>query len=378
MDAYTFAGVGGVSGDVAYSDYLRTLYGAEKADTETMKDTVTVLQDEYSIEARAVAYDDPTAAADWTPAPDHQANVNPATGRLWYIPTRAYTPVTPMDKYGPLLARLRSRDYHEAVNGQFRLYRDGGEVHADVWVPDLRAGDDDQLVLGLQTGHDYFGGKSLYAGIIAYDTEADRVMRGLSAQRTRRHVGAAGAAVADWWDTALNQAAAACDTLADVIYDAQQYHIDFAEAPLTPETYLTHAFDGTAYLAANDGDGDGRTGGATAYLPDDTTYSAWELYAAMASALTHDFHGKDDSTAIRRYVKRANKQLFAPARMEDDVLDALAADLRGQEDLDGEAALAAIEDRQAALGDAVAQARDDKARLKTLVREAERAEEGTA
>ncbi|AGM11252.1 hypothetical protein M197_gp88 [Haloarcula hispanica tailed virus 2] len=380
---HTFAGVGGVSGSVAYSDYLRTLYGVSSGDTTTLKDAVGVLQDEYSIEARAVAYDDPTSENEWTETPQHQANVNPANGRLWYIPTTSYTPVTPMDKYGPLMARLRSRDYHESVNGQFRIFREGGEVHADLWFTDLRAGEDDEIVLGVQTGHDYFGGKSLYAVIIAYDTDANRVMRGLSEKRTRRHTGSAGADVADWWDSILDQAEDAVDTLAEVIYDAQQYVIDFSEVPMTPKEYLVYAFDGTEYLAENDGDAEGQTGGAMAYLPpvasqETASLSGWEVYAAMASALTHDFHGKDDSSAVRTYVKRANKQLFSPPRMEDDVLGALAEDLEGQEDLEGEDVLEDIEARRDSIGEAVAQARDDKARLKTLVREAESAEGGAA
>lgn len=380
---HTFAGVGGVSGSVAYSDYLRALYSVSSGDTTTLKDAVGVLQDKYSIEARSVAYSDPTSGDEWTETPQHQANVNPANGRLWYIPTTEYTPVTPMDKYGPLMARLRSREYHEDVNGQFRIFREGGEVHADLWFDSLRAGDDDEIVLGVQTGHDYFGGKSLYASIIAYDTDANRVMRGLSDKRTRRHTGSAGADVADWWDQILDQAEDAVDTLAEVIYDAQQYHIDFSEVPMTPAEYLTYAFDGTEYLAENSGESEGRTGGAVAYLPDvpnpaSATYSGWELYAAMASALTHDFHGKDDSSAVRTYVRRANKQLFSAPRMEDDVLSALAEDLEGQEDLEGESILQDIRERQENIGEAVSQARDDKARLKTLVEEAESAENGGA
>jgi len=374
-----FAGVGGASGGVAFSDYLRTLYGVAPADTTTMKDAVSVLQDEYSIEAREVAYDDPTAAEEWSGTGRHIALVNPATGRLWHIPTREYTPVTPEEKYGPLLARLRARDFHESVSGEIRLFRDGGEVHADFLLDDLRTGADDEIVMGVQTGHNYFGGKALYAGIIAYDTANNRMMRGLSEKRTRRHTGSAGSDVADWWDQILNQAEDACDTLASVILDAQDYRVGFSEVPLSPAEYLTYAFDGTEYLAENSGEGEGQTGGAVAYLPDvpnptSATYSGWELYAAMASALTHDFHGKDDSTAVRRYVRRANRQLFSPPRMEDDVLSDAAEDLEDQEDLEGESILESIRERQASIGVAVKRARSDKDRLRTLVDEAESAE----
>jgi hypothetical protein len=375
---HTFAGVGGASGAVPETDLLPSLYETAPADTTTLKDAVDILQDKYSIEARPVAYDDPSEGG-WTETPDHQANVNPATGELWYIPTRSYTPVTPQDKYGPLLARLRAREYHDAVVGQFRLFRQGGEVHADLWLTDLRAGDDDHLVLGIQTGHDYFGGKSLYAELIAYDTREDRVMRSLSDRRTRRHIGSASADVAEWWDEILAQAETACDTLAQVIHDAQEYVVDFSEIPLTPQEYLVYAFDGTEYLAENDGDGEGRTGGAMAYLPSVSSYetaslSGWELYAAMASALTHDFHGKDDSSAVRTYVRRANKQLFSPPRMEDSILSDLADDLSGQTDLSGEDAVEAIRARQASISEAVEQAQDDKARLKALVQKAEDAD----
>lgn len=378
-DTIEFAGVGGVSGGPGFPDYLRTLFDVAPADTTTMKDAVSVLQNEYSIEAREVAFDDPTDEAEWTATGRHQALVNPADGHLWHIPTHEYTPVQPMEKYGPLLAALRTRDMHDEVAGQFRLFRGGGEVHADILFDALRTGDDDEIVLGVQTGYDYYGGKALYAEIIAYDTSAGRMMRGLSETRSRRHTGAAGDEVAAWWTDVLNQAEDATETLARVMVEAQDYDVDFSEIPMTPVQYLTHAFDGTAYLAENDGDSEELTGGAVAYLPDvpnphSATFTGYELYAAMASALTHDFHGKDDSSAIRKYVRRSNRQLFSPARMEDDVLEMRAEELEGQEDLSGEAAVEQIRDRQDTIGEAVAKHRERTDTLKRLVNEAESAE----
>lgn len=378
-----FAGVGGVSGGVAHSDYIDTLYDAGPGDTTTLEDAIRRLEDQYSIEERDVAFwsnpDDPTEG--WEKTDRHTALVNPATDDLWHIPTQKYTPVTPMEKYGPFVARLRARGYHESVAGELRLFRLGGEVHADVWLDDIRTGDDDQIIMGVQTGHNYFGGKALYASIIAYDESDGRVMRGLSEKRSRRHVGSAKADVADWWDTVLDQAADACDTLAEVILDAQEYVVDFSEVPLTPKQYLVYAFEGTEYLAENDASADGQTGGAVAYLPmtgENASLSGWELYKAMTSALTHDFHGKDDSTAVRRYVRRANRQLFSPPRMEDDVLADRADAIEGQEDLDGDNLLAEIRQRQDSIGYAVQTARTDKERLKTLVEEAEASEEDAA
>lgn len=378
-DTIEFAGVGGVSGTSGFPDYLRTLFDVSPAETTTMKDAVNTLNEDYDIEAREVAYDNPIAAESWTPTGRHQALVNPKTGGLWHIPTREYSPVSPSEKYGPLLARLRERDFHEEVAGQLRLFREGGEVHADVLFDAFRTGDDDEIVLGVQTGYDYFGGKALYATIIAYDTEEDRMMRGLSDTRSRRHIGAAGSDVADWWAEVLAQAEEATDTLAEVILKAQEYEVDFSEVPLTPAEYLTYAFDGTSYLAENAGEADGMTGGAVAYLPDvpnpnSATYSGYELYAAMASALTHDFHGKDDSTAIRKYVRRSNEQLFRSPHMERQVLDDLAADMEGQEDLEGEEAVAKIRERQAHIGEAASQHRATKRSLKRLVNETESAE----
>ena len=386
-----FAGIGGVSGGVAHSDYIATLYDAGPGDTTALKDAIEHLESEYSITTAEVAYDDPDLG--WTETGRHQALVNPAWlgedgledapqgTALWHIPTREYTPITPMEKYGPLLARLRARDYHESAAGELRLFRNGGEVHADLWLDDLRTGDDDEIVMGVQTGHDYFGGKALYASIIAYDEQDGRVMRGLSEKRSRRHTGSAKADVAEWWDTVLDQAEDACDTLAEVILDAQDYVIDFAEIPLTPKEYLVYAFGGTEYLAENDASADGQTGGALEYLPvtsENASLSGWEFYKAMASALTHDFHGKDDSTAVRRYVRRSNRQLFSPPRMEDGVLSDYADDIEGQEDLDGDDLLDSIRARQESIGEAVQTARSDKDRLKTLVEEAEAAEQEAA
>jgi hypothetical protein len=267
-----------------------------------------------------------------------------------------------MEMYGPLLARLHDRDLASATYGEARLYRNGGEVHIDLWLDRVRFGDDDEIVLGLQTGYDYFGGRALYARIVGYDTAQDTVMRGLTEAYGRRHTGAAGVAVAEWWGEMLDRVDAAQSELAAVMAEAQAYTIDFGEVPFGPERYCVAVFDGVEYLGEQ----------AATYLPytdEQGTLSAHEVYRAMARAMTHDFRGKDGSTAIRRHNRCANRQLFNPPAAERRVLERVCDQEDVQETLGEEDALASLRERRQHLGEAVEEYAATREELKRLLRE---------
>lgn len=347
--------------------------GVHGSIANTLQDTIGELRENYGVEAREVAFDDPETG--WTETGRHQALVNPAwlgeagvpddigqDTALWHIPTQEYTPVGPMDMYGPLLAVLCERDYEAEIYGQARLYRNGGEVHIDLWNDAVRFGDSNEVVLGIQTGYDYFGGRALYSQIVAYDTEADTVMRSLTEKYGRRHTGAAGAEVADWWDDTLDRLEKAESEIGKVMGRAQEYEIDFEDLPFGPEQYAVEVFGGVEYLGEQTAE----------YLPtteQDATLTAHEVYRAMAHTLTHDFRGKDGSTAIRQHNRKANKQLFNPASAESDVLESVREQMEGQETLEGEDALAELRERRQSLGEAVDEYADTREELKRLLRE---------
>lgn len=383
-----FLGLGGPSGDTDREAWMDSLTTADLEGADSLQALVRHLDQQYDIEGRPVQYVEgggdqayavtapDTEAAGEAQGTGYQALVNPAwegaenaddrpqNTPVWHIATDEYTPVSPMDKYGPGIAAMRGNGSStEQVFGEARLYRNGGELHLDMWLPGITvdlAGD--TYVIGIQTGYDYFGGTALYATIVAAEKERGTQMRGVTDQRRRSHRGQAGEDVAEWWAVMMEQAEKATDGLRQVVAEAQQYTVDFRELPITSEQYLLALFDGTqSYAEAAD---ERLAGGST---PDECT--AWDVYHAMARTLTEDFDGKDGSAALRKYLRGANEQLFSPPAAERTVAGWLEDwdDLEGQQDLNGDEIQAKLREHRLGLDSAVKQYQDTKATLKRML-----------
>lgn len=387
-----FRSIGQPSDTTDFEPWMNSLTTADVEDTDTLQDVVQHLDASYDIEGRPVQYVEgggdqayavtapDTDAAGEAQGTGYQALVNPAwegaenaderpqNTPVWHIATDEYSPVSPMDKYGPGLAALRGNGTEtKAVFGEARLYRNGGEMHLDMWLPGVTvtlAGD--EYVIGIQTGYDYFGGTALYAEIVAARKETGTQMRGITDKRRRSHRGQASQDVADWWRVMLEQAEAATDGLRKTVAEAQEYTVDFTALPITSEQYLLALFDGTqSYAELAD---ERLAGGST---PDEC--SAWTLYSAMAETLTEDFDGKDESAALRKYLRGANEQLFSPPAAERTVAGWLEDwdELEGQQDLTGEQIQAQLRDHRMGLDSAVKQYQDTKRTLKRMLDEIE-------
>jgi hypothetical protein len=355
---------------------------------QALQDVAQWLDAEYDIEGRPVQYVEgggeqayavtapDTEVAGSSEGTGYQALVNPAwEGQanastrpgdtpVWHIATERYTPVSPMAKFGPLLAALRANGQDTAsLFGEVRLFRNGGEVHADLWLPGLTvdlAGE--TYILGLQAGYDYFGGTALYARLLVGRQRDGTILRHLTNKRRRAHRGSAQEDVAEWWQSLLGQASEATDTLRRVVAQAQAYTVDFEGLPITAEQYLLARFDGTASYAEE----------AVARLPGTTPVSevsAWHLYSAMAETLTHEFQGKDESSALRRYTRRATGQVFDPQEAEREVMRWLeqSEELAGQTTLDGDSVVATLREHRLDLDEAVSEYEETKATLKRLL-----------
>lgn len=393
-----FRSIGGPSGTTDFEQWMDNLTrsGVDVQHADTLQDVVQHLDAEYDIEGRPVQYVEgggeqayavtapDTQAQGETQGTGYQALVNPAwegadnadsrpqNTPVWHIATDEYSPVSPMDKYGPALAALRGNGSDtEQVFGEVRLYRNGGEMHLDMWLPGIEvelAGD--TYIIGIQTGYDYFGGTALYATIVAARKDTGTQMRGVTDKRRRSHRGQAGQDVAAWWQVMLEQAQAATEGLRQTVAEAQGYTVQFGpedgRLPITSEQYLLALFDGTASYAeaANERLAGGRT-------PDEC--SAWALYSAMAETLTQEFDGKDGSAALRKYLRGANEQLFSPPSAERTVAEFLEDydDLQGQMDLDGNEIQARLRDHRLGLDSAVKQYQDTKDTLKRMLKEIE-------
>lgn len=298
---------------------------------------------------------------------------------VWHIPTGSYAIVNPVEAYGPLGAVLRGVSADDDapdpghVFGQARLFgqrrdRPGGEVHMDVICDGIRVMDRDAMqqsfALGVQTGYDFFGGRTLYAEIIAYDTRDGTEMRGLTDIKSRRHVGSAGETVAEWWRDVLDKMDTASETLFQVIVDAREYTLDFTDRPFD----LAEFYELLGYAPRLAGKAADRRPRSSPL-----TIDAWHLYKLMAETLTEDFNGKDDGQAARRYISRANEILYTPPKAESRACKAKAKELRGQDTLADDDATAAdvLDDHAASAQDAVGQYVSMRDRLQSLLDEAE-------
>lgn len=395
-----FAGIDGASQASRMPDWYRDLTAATLptgiAPNTFMSTVRDVLEKATTTD---VAYRDPQDD-EWVEIERHVALVNPAwlgednrerapqDDAAWHIPTRQYDPVNPDEVYGPLTGAARQNDLSDEVFGTARLYRNGGEVHIDLFFPDLtvdvndavQTGKDtdlDPLVLGVTTGYDYFGSTQMYSRVIAANPNTNTVHRNLTDKRTRRHVKSAdedsGRTVDDvieWWDEDFDRLDRVTDTLFETIVDASQYEVSFEDIPFTAADFF-EALDVPRDHAET----------AEARLPsyDENTYTAWDLHEALSYAVEHNFGGKDDGRALRGYVRTANDILFRPPRAERQALRVLEDELKetDQDTLGASKAKLrkAMDERQKTAAGKLEQYASMRDRLKDLLDEADDAQD---
>lgn len=378
-----FAGIDANGGNNGMPRWFRSAVGARMDKNAEFPSFNEAVRDLPTAQKTKVAYQD-DESGEWTKDARHVALVNPAwlgdgladapqNTAVWHIPTGSYSVVNPMDGYGPFCAVMRAHNADDEndelgdVFGQFRLYRNGGEVHGDIVFDGLRVADprgtDQPYALGVTTGYDFFGGHALYAEVIAYDTRNGAVMRGLSDTKSRRHVGSAGTTVASWWESVLDAMETASETLFEVIADARDYVVDFSEYPFgVAEYYELLGFP--EYLSEQAAD---RVGQSVSRA------DAFTLYHAMTETLAEDYDGKDGASTMTKYVNAANDILYTPPKAERKAIDAKVSDLKGQATLspeDEDAAEALAKKRETA-GESIEKFGATRARLKNLLAEAE-------
>jgi hypothetical protein len=350
-------------------------------------------------EKRRTAYWD-DELEQWVEVERHDTLVNPEwLGRdpetasdpndaAWHIPTSNYDIVNPLDAYKPLVRaylEVAEKSSVQNVCGEIREYRNGGEVHMDVFFTDVTvpAGPDsddtlDEIVLGLQSGYDFFASTKLYSKVVAVDPNTEVIMRDLSERRSRRHVkpsdetGTTAHDVAKWWSVELDRLETVSETLFEVIYDAQSYDVDFSEFPQSPRDF---------YVALDVPDGLAKS--AHSYLTggsesDSVTVDMWELYSALAHVVTNEYNVKDDGGALADKVQIANTILFRPGHAVDRALDEFQKHLENQTTLsdDDERAVAVLESTRETARDRMDEFDDLRGRIAAMLDEAESSDGG--
>ena len=383
-DKFAFAGTapGTTDVDAILPRWDRSYAGEDQGNRNnypTLHGAVKRLNDEYHATRRKVAYYDEDAG-EWVEAAGNKAIIHQQregdTEAVWNMATDSYTPVNAGEMYNPLVAAITSNfDLEEIgpVFGHARLFDNGGEVHIDVYFDGIRVADEDKggkpYVLGMQTGYSHRGNRTLYAEPIGMNRDTGAVMRGLYDERSRRHQGKATDQTGDWWTAAIGELDHIQDTLYQVIADARNWRVTFAEYPFDNEEYYQKlGFPGAA--------GHGVVGNALEYLqcPADaesrTEYRAWDLYHAVTQALTKDYEGKDTG-ALKDHVKRANYILHRPDGALADVLEAKEKEMRGQQSLseNDEDVVDRLRQQRDTIEDNMRQYATTKERLRTYLKE---------
>ena len=336
--AHAFAGLGTEAFAAEPDAYAEAR--ADAADTfaeQSLADTIRTLHEHYGVTERDVAYRDEVGA--WSETERHIALVNPATDALYHVPTRQYSPATPDGLYGPLANVLLQRDLQ--VFGEARVRRGGGDQHLDVFVHDESTTVEQdlsgiagtaQLVLGFEVSHDYFGGKRHTASPIALDTETGAIYRDVLPDRRRKHTGNAVQDVGAWYKDLIDLLQASTDRLASAIADANEYEFDAVtdgDVPIDADglyallDFPSHETDALASCA-----GDRLSVMmSSGFNSSPNAPTAWQVFHAGASAITHDYDAQLGGGAITERVTALNRVLFTPASAERDMLAGARADL---------------------------------------------------
>ena len=317
---------------------LQRRHGVSSLDGMSFNDVLTSLHTVYGIEWRDLFYkvdDDALLEGEGhRPVSHYRALVNPywedmpsddipgdREDAVWHIPTKKYSKVSHWAVWSPLFDALDELSIDEEVFGTCRLRREGGEVHMDLFfenagIPDV----DEDITLGISTGHDYYGNVRLYVDAIAYHDTGDgvgQVMRNLTDPRRRKHTGEAREDVVDWFEQAILRLDEVSDTLYTIVGHAMDYEVPLGDMPCSLTGFYEHLGlpnRGESTLA----DPAGERAVETAYGP----YTSWHLYKAGMWAIEHEYEPRDTSS-FRKHVDSVNLLLFNPSLAEKRVLSSL-------------------------------------------------------
>ncbi|ELZ27048.1 hypothetical protein C474_16899 [Halogeometricum pallidum JCM 14848] len=344
-----FAGIDGQS-DAALPEW----YDARAQPDEVVSFAEAVRDLPRAVEAD-IAYADPYSG-EWVETERFNALVEPTrlaeqeegVDPLFHVPTQSYSIINPTHVYAPLEEVIRETELDgqslgDAVFGEIRQYRGGGEVHMDIMFDGLSVTLPDRsepITMGVSSGYDFFGGHAVYVEGFARDNACANSIRSLTNREVVKHVGN----VPDfgtWWAELLGQLELVANDLYGFILDASDISVNFRQVPFDlAEFYELLGFP--SYLAGHAAS-DARANATNVFDID-----MWTLHSGATHALTHFFTGKE-GTSLDGYVRIANDMLFNPSRTIEVVRDTYeqqaveAASEDGQTGLGSQLALAQVE-----------------------------------
>lgn len=219
--------------------------------TASFDGVVNVLTDEYGATKRSCYYEDEAQGGKFE-VPHRRVLINPAwegedalddapqNHAAWTTVSDEYAPVDADDALG-IIPAVASDFGYDDLYGVVDAYRNGGEVVAEIVLDDLRVEyEDTEYVLGFEAGYDHYGSTSVWARLLAYNTETGACLRHLSDRMTCRHRGEdIVERVRPWYENLLEKAERLGDRMYEVVAEADAHEIDIRALPFDMQTWFS-------------------------------------------------------------------------------------------------------------------------------------------
>lgn len=254
----------------------------------------------------------------WVQGEFRRENMETWLDALFHIPTRSFTIVNPLNFYEPLEQELRELELGDAVFGEIRTTKGGGEVHMELLFDcfDIELGakaSGGPILMGVRTGYDFFGELSCYAAGFAQDRHCVNSIRNVTDEKTRRKVGNAHEEVREWWRGILKEMELMTDQLAEMIEIAVNVRVNYIDMGFA-ELY-DHADDLQAFYQllgfpdylAKQACTHVRSRAVNRFEP-----NMWELHSGATYAITHHYRGGENTSTVNEYIRAANDLLMNP------------------------------------------------------------------
>lgn len=245
----------------------------------------------------------------------------------WQIPTTSYSIINPVEAYGPAKRSFSECGEGEHIFGWVDLSDYGGNVDCYFLFEDQRVEqpdeDDAPIYVGIHTGYDFSGGRTLSSRLFGFDPERGIRLYSLGPKRSRRHVGEATDAeherrnnrtpIQEWWSNEHERILTFTSDLVQRIQKATETTVNFNKRDYTIEEFYS-------YIGICETYAEGAAKRAKRHSPSENLMSIWTLFIALTWTLEEDFQGDDHAgTSYRVKAEIATSLLENPDLQVDNV-----------------------------------------------------------
>lgn len=270
---------------------------------------------------------------------------------LWHVPTSNYNPMPPRRLFSPMAQAIDAHDDipNDAVFGEFRERRNGGEVFGEILFDTMRVNvaGSDPVRLGLRFGWNYFGSKAFSIQPFAQRTRCSNSVAALGERVTVMHHNRS-TDLREMYEEAIAQMDLVSRRLSIAIEEALEVVLEFDADPdeepadgvhpvpmSVEEFYLRAGLDADTRTMAEAAE---EAAGAGGRRRPHGRLTAWDLHNGATYWLSWHWSGSESSRRFRGLRRAADDLLFNPLQMfqravreyENDIERRIAEDVLGE------------------------------------------------